>query len=1822
MFPGSSEYNYKPPLGSSINWNHPLSQGLVNCFLFNELNGLRIYDLAKDNHGNLLNGPIWNSSNNGYLQFDGNNDTIDFGDNLDIGLSSYTFCTSFRASSLSGSLHGLFSKSIAADAIQRYALFIYNAGGNYKIGTFISNGGSSDVQPPSVINVVANVWYHVVVVFDRSDKVYLYVNGNLDSSATISQFQSVDFQSSYNFRIGSYGDAANNPSFFFNGSISNLQIYNRALSAEEIRSNYENPYQFINPPSSLKYYSYRQQGILYAPSITSAESMGSAIMPGPVTLGVNSILSTESFGKPYNSLDIPESGLLAESIRFDSNLPVTDLNPILSPAISSITAFGTTGSTVYTYQISAYNKYGETLPSSVVKILNGNSSLDSTNYNRVRWTKVPKATGYRLYGRTENNIKLITDIYNNYYDDVGITLQNIIPVTKNTSGYDHKKLNVSEEHFLFSGPNYLDNYISIKHRYDYNHGVLQLYPGLGEAFAWSDDITWIITDEWRNWNIARFHLHIYDKRTNTIDYAGNAYVNFPITQNLQPYDKPYASYNLVNNGTVSVSGTTVTGSSTTWNDQKLCVGYRIGFGSDTPQFVTDWYEIGAINSNTSITLTNTANSYPANTPYVIEELMIVSARFNGSDFTRGGLFVVKGLSYFDFTNEKITFIPAATTVDRIKASYYLDDSVNQSYWYPNFVCGPKVDNNTQYVYVASLQNNTSTSNHLLVFNLRADLTSLSSGSTTSAFISRSNTFATINAPPANTGKLTLATTISGAGKDIECLYLAIYGRNFRIPTKPLLVPNNNVIIYEYSGVFGNGGYTVGGGWWSLRHQRYLPEEDMFYGMEYSYGQFCFYRYKPGLRDAIKLKRRYLSPHYSYPHNKLVYDIGYDHNWSLAPVTHIANGSIFIHRESTDQWNPVQVISYKADELFAKKYNAFVITPVISTYNARKLSKIILADNFCEGDDRYTKLPAEYNLYIRTEGIEDNSGVWIPLNRMHDLSDIKATDKCQFRFEFVMMAHSSIPRKIFNLDLLYETKNIISPEFKWNLSDSSTLYNVVGFKQKELYKKDYVLYESEPLVVIEAKDAISGNVIYTQISDDNTYGQFQYYNNSWVNGIGSQAIEKRMRYVNTYSFNSTAKIIYNIYTIKCDLLRIDKFSDNDLSDYNNTLILDNVTRSTEIDRPWVFSGNSSVTVTSASFNKLYSDGLCMSITFMVNENISFSNMSLLSRNNGSTGNNFYHLYISSDYKINFWIGNSSVIVSDGNIKPGYIYNIIVNFTGTNYSLYINGKLNKTQNISPTLTLASSSFKIGNSGYSNSGFYGKIYEVRIIGKSVTNNEISRIYSDVNFKLDNEITGLVRKTLPSSIYYSEGTISIDAGTSNINVPGLRERFYRFYDQNRDFDHNNGELMKDYEHVHSFDLPYHHSIFGYTIDYYGKFYAPTTGSYTFTYQAWATGYMWIGNIADTGFTKANRNIYTNTGIISYSVNLNGGEYYSIRIMNSCAGDRRTLFTVSGPGITSTSNLYGYLFTPYTNRKTLTGTGTSFINNIPFSRNTLFLGSKSIYDNVEVVEVTKALSDTKLAFNTLPNKIYSSNIDYAILKNVVLYLDASEKKSYPESGNIWYDLSGYGNHFQCQGHVEWNKAGYFTTFSVNDFFTPVAANTLAKSYPFYNQDFTIFFVIRNQTVPNQYGVSDNCMLLYQGSSNPLYGYYGRGTELSYACNTRYYYTSDNWQSTYSVQRFYVENYDENTVLTFSYSNTSNSTTIYGYERFRMYKDGQKFLITNRVAASLETLYGFFSIGNSPNYPLYPFSDGKIYAMMVVNRTMSDSEVLEMSNYFRDKFNF
>lgn len=55
----------KPPLGSRIDWGHPLASGLVGCWLFNENGGGLVYDLASDNVGtfsaNASTYPSWHT---------------------------------------------------------------------------------------------------------------------------------------------------------------------------------------------------------------------------------------------------------------------------------------------------------------------------------------------------------------------------------------------------------------------------------------------------------------------------------------------------------------------------------------------------------------------------------------------------------------------------------------------------------------------------------------------------------------------------------------------------------------------------------------------------------------------------------------------------------------------------------------------------------------------------------------------------------------------------------------------------------------------------------------------------------------------------------------------------------------------------------------------------------------------------------------------------------------------------------------------------------------------------------------------------------------------------------------------------------------------------------------------------------------------------------------------------------------------------------------------------------------------------------------------------------------------------------------------------------------------------------------------------------------------------------------------------------------------------------------------------------------------------------------------------------------------------------
>ena len=101
---------------------------------------------------------------------------------------------------------------------------------------------------------------------------------------------------------------------------------------------------------------------------------------------------------------------------------------------------------------------------------------------------------------------------------------------------------------------------------------------------------------------------------------------------------------------------------------------------------------------------------------------------------------------------------------------------------------------------------------------------------------------------------------------------------------------------------------------------------------------------------------------------------------------------------------------------------------------------------------------------------------------------------------------------------------------------------------------------------------------------------------------------------------------------------------------------------------------------------------------------------------------------------------------------------------------------------------------------------------------------------------------------------------------------------------------------------------------DWFGYFYAPNTGSYTFTLGSDDGSYLWIGSTALTGYTTGNC-LINNGGshgiqYVSGSISLTAGTYTALRIVFSDSGGGYDCqFSFSGPSISSTSNFAGYAF-------------------------------------------------------------------------------------------------------------------------------------------------------------------------------------------------------------------------------------------------------------------------------------------------------------------------
>lgn len=185
-------------------------------------------DLSSDsNHGELVNGPTYDSANGGSLVFDGSNDFVLSTQDATFGnettWEAWVYCTA------NVSTYNMF--------MGRYLPYFGFYSGNRLY--FSNNIGGSQRTIQTATNLSLNTWYHATFTtsYDGTNTTMkIYTNGVETATGT---WAGVQGNYSYKFMIGDGNNSANNSWYPFQGRIANVKVYSKKLTGNEILQNFE-----------------------------------------------------------------------------------------------------------------------------------------------------------------------------------------------------------------------------------------------------------------------------------------------------------------------------------------------------------------------------------------------------------------------------------------------------------------------------------------------------------------------------------------------------------------------------------------------------------------------------------------------------------------------------------------------------------------------------------------------------------------------------------------------------------------------------------------------------------------------------------------------------------------------------------------------------------------------------------------------------------------------------------------------------------------------------------------------------------------------------------------------------------------------------------------------------------------------------------------------------------------------------------------------------------------------------------------------------------------------------------------------------------------------------------------------------------------------------------------------------------------------------------------------------------------------------------------------------------------------------------------------
>ena len=186
---------------------------------------------GKGNTGTLTGGPTFDNGNGGSIVFDGSDDYITFSSSSSFGFGTGDFTVElFIRPDVVPSTHMGLCASLntgtpvgfyfGADSLG-YISFSFN-----DVSTSAINGNSTDIK------WAANVWQHIVLRRESGD-VMIFLDG---SQIGTTKTNTADLGTSDSFIIGRI--FTNISMYYFDGKISNLKLYSKALTTSEIEQNY------------------------------------------------------------------------------------------------------------------------------------------------------------------------------------------------------------------------------------------------------------------------------------------------------------------------------------------------------------------------------------------------------------------------------------------------------------------------------------------------------------------------------------------------------------------------------------------------------------------------------------------------------------------------------------------------------------------------------------------------------------------------------------------------------------------------------------------------------------------------------------------------------------------------------------------------------------------------------------------------------------------------------------------------------------------------------------------------------------------------------------------------------------------------------------------------------------------------------------------------------------------------------------------------------------------------------------------------------------------------------------------------------------------------------------------------------------------------------------------------------------------------------------------------------------------------------------------------------------------------------------------------